>query len=182
MDSKKEIRTSKFLSLVLRHRPEEIGLVLDHEGWANVKELLDKINSKAFPLAWDELIYVVNNNTKKRFTFSENLEKIRANQGHSIEVDLQLRPIVPPKLLYHGTKVSNVPSILLEGILKKDRQYVHLSSDPNTAYSIGNRHGKAIVLEVSSLQMHKNGTEFYLSKNGIWLTELVAPQYIRLPR
>ena len=171
---------SKFLSLVLRHQPEKIGLVLDEYGWASTGELIEKINSNGFSITLELLTYIVDTNNKKRFSFSENGSRIRANQGHSLEIDLKLEPAIPPKLLYHGTGIRSVESILVSGLIKMSRQHVHLSGDKEAAIIVGQRHGKPAVFRIDSGQMQTEGYVFYLSENKIWLTEHVPPEYLQL--
>lgn len=178
MTNKHQIKASKFLSLVLRHKPDSIGLTLDDNGWANTQDLLDKINSSDFNLTFDELKTVVENNDKKRFLFSADFAKIRANQGHSIKVDLELTEKAPPENLYHGTADKNLKSINEKGLIKGQRNHVHLSADKETAYKVGQRYGKPIVLIVKSGQMHENGIKFFQSENGVWLTDSVNTEFI----
>ena len=174
MTDKERNSISKFLSLLLRHKPEQIGLQLDKEGWADVQELLSKIE-----ITFEHLQEIVHLNDKKRFIFSEDLSKIRANQGHTINVELNLQPVTPPEILYHGTAEKNIASILEKGILKQERHHVYLSDNIETAISVGKRYGKPVVFEVVALEMHTAGHEFYLSENNVWLTEYVPPLYIR---
>lgn len=174
------IRISKFLSLVLRHNPGKIGLALDPNGWADVDELLQKANRSGFRFDRQTLEKVVTENDKKRFAFSLDGRKIRASQGHSIQVDLQLEPVSPPDVLYHGTAERFKASILEKGLRPGNRQYVHLSKDIETAIKVGSRHGKPIVLIVDTRIMEKDGLAFYLSDNGIWLTEYVPVKYLSL--
>lgn len=173
MTEKEKNKTSKFLSLVLRHKPEEIGLVLDVNGWANVEELLQKIDLK-----FEDLQKIVTTNNKKRFTFSDDLSKIRANQGHSINVDLELSEITPPEILFHGTAEKNMYSILKNGLLKKDRNHVHLSTEIETATKVGIRYGKPVILKIDALKMYQEGYKFYLSQNNVWLTDFVPKKFI----
>jgi putative RNA 2'-phosphotransferase len=173
------VKVSKFLSLVLRHKPEQIGLKLNAEGWASVRQLLRACNAHGFPLSYEELEEVVAANDKKRFSFNPNGQLIRANQGHSVNVELGYKPIEPPEVLYHGTADRFLNSIKREGIVKGRRHHVHLSKDISTATKVGQRHGKVIVLEVDSRRMQIDGHNFYLSENGVWLTEYVQPEYIR---
>ena len=162
------------MSLVLRHRPEKIGLRLDKNGWADVQELISKMN-----INFQELEYVVENNDKKRFSFNDDKTKIRANQGHSLKnVDLELKNIQPPEFLYHGTVGKFMSAIKDSGLLKMNRQHVHLSKDRETAIKVGSRRGKAIILSIRAGEMYKNGVEFYCSKNGVWLTDHVPVEYI----
>lgn len=169
---------SKFMSLVLRHRPGQIGLQLDEEGWADVNELIEKINAAGAGLTPGILDTVVTTNDKKRFAFNDDKTRIRASQGHSVSVDLGLEPLIPPPLLYHGTAEKNRDSIFNSGILKGKRTHVHLSADIPTAQQVGSRHGKPVVLVIDAEAMHKAGLPFYLSANGVWLTGFVAPIYI----
>lgn len=181
MTNKEQLKTSKFLSLVLRHKPDTIGLTLDKNGWVDTKELLDKVNIKGFHLSMDELRTVVDKNDKKRFTFSKDFSKIRANQGHSIKVDLELTNKIPPVNLYHGTAERNLKSIKEKGLQKGQRHHVHLSFDKETAHNVGQRYGKPIILTIKSGQMHNQGIIFYQSVNGVWLTEFVSPNFIEFP-
>jgi putative RNA 2'-phosphotransferase len=170
---------SKFLSLILRHRPEVIGIALDENGWANVEELLDNIKQSGKDVDLEQLKEVVASNDKQRFTFDEKYQMIRANQGHSIPVKLEMPAIQPPSILYHGTAKKNIPSILEKGILKGSRQHVHLSSDQDTAVKVGQRYGKPVVLKIKTGKMYAEGCLFFLSKNGVWLTDFVPSKYIQ---
>lgn len=170
---KKRTQTSKFLSLILRHSPETVGIKLDKNGWADVDELLEKIN-----LDFETLDDIVETNDKKRFSFNEDLTKIRANQGHSINIDLELKPIEPPHNLYHGTIANFLRSIAKEGLTKQNRQYVHLSKDTETAKKVGMRRGKPIILAIRAEEMYEKGYKFYLSENGVWLTDHVPAKFI----
>lgn len=171
---------SKFLSLVLRHQPQLIELELDENGWVSVDELLDKANKngKGIQVDFEKLKEIVANNDKQRFTFNETFDRIRANQGHSLEVDLALEPQVPPDVLYHGTAQQNIEAIKKEGLKRQNRQHVHLSSNTETALKVGARHGRPIVLHIKAGEMQQKGEIFYLSKNGVWLVDKVLPQYI----
>jgi putative RNA 2'-phosphotransferase len=177
---KENINISKFLSLVLRHKPETIGLMLDDNGWADTKILIEKLSKYGFQITEDILIHVVDTNTKKRFSFNEFKTKIRANQGHSIEVELHLKETEPPQLLYHGTSEKSIHSILATGLDKKSRNHVHLSRDIETAIQVGRRHGRPKVFIVSSGQMKREGFQFYLSDNDVWLTDNVPSKYLKL--
>jgi putative RNA 2'-phosphotransferase len=174
-------QTSRFLSLVLRHKPEAIGLRLDAQGWAEVDELIRLVNLHGKPLTRELLERVVSENDKKRFAFSEDGKRIRASQGHSVEVDLALSPTSPPKLLYHGTATRFLDSIRATGLHSANRQHVHLSRDIETATKVGLRHGKPAILTIRAGAMHAAGHVFYLSANGVWLTELVPVDFIEFP-
>ncbi|MEM1325775.1 MAG: RNA 2'-phosphotransferase [Bacteroidota bacterium] len=178
MNDKQIKRTSKFLSLILRHRPEVIGIELDENGWANIDELIQKMNAKDANVNLDILHTVVATNNKKRFTFNDDQTKIRASQGHSIGVDLDLTPQTPPTILYHGTAQQFVDNIQQQGLKKMNRQHVHLSADLATASQVGQRHGKLFIFEVAAAQMEQDGFTFYLSENGVWLTEAVPARYL----
>jgi putative RNA 2'-phosphotransferase len=169
---------SKYLSLILRHKPETIGLSLDANGWAQVDELLAKSLLHKVPLTLDKLRQLVETNNKKRFVFSSNGQQIRASQGHSIAVDLQLNEAVPPARLYHGTALLNIGSIKTQGLLKGQRHHVHLSTDQHTANSVGQRYGKPVVLGVDAEHMYKEGFTFYCSDNGVWLVDHVPARYL----
>ena len=171
-------RISKFLSLVLRHRPEKIGLRLDEQGWAEVNPLIEKLNAHGLMVTRRILEEVVATNPKKRFSFNEDQTKIRANQGHSIQIDHGFTAVEPPEILFHGTAQKFLKSILTTGIQKRNRHHVHLSADLPTATNVGQRHGKVVILQVRALEMHKAGAEFYLSENGVWLTDEVPVDFI----
>lgn len=174
MNDKELIKKSKFLSLILRHQPEKIGLKLDKEGWANKQELCRLSN-----ITYEELDEVVEKNNKKRFEYSIYRDKIRACQGHSVKIDLNLEPKEPPTYLYHGTSDKFAEAIKKEGLKAKNRNHVHLSVDRETAIKVGQRHGgKTIILKVKAEEYHKDGAEFYLSNNGVWLTKEVPYKYI----
>lgn len=178
MNEKHKKNISKFLSLVLRHQPEIINLNLDENGWADVKELQEKFAKKNQDFTLKDLDEIVETNDKKRFIFNEDKTKIRANQGHSIAIDLALKPQLPPEFLYHGTAQANVDSILGNGIEKRSRQHVHLSSDKETATKVGMRHGKPVILTIQTGKMSEDGIIFYLSENHVWLTDFIDPKYI----
>jgi putative RNA 2'-phosphotransferase len=181
MNSKKEVvRISRFLSLVLRHQPQAINLTLDENGWASVPELLNKLNAEGFIVDFDGLQQVVETNTKKRFAFNEDKTMIRASQGHSIMVDLGFEKKEPPAVLYHGTAAINSAAISKGGLLKQSRLHVHLSADMETALKVGQRHGRPVVFEVSAKEMYQQGYGFYLSENGVWLTDFVPADFLRL--
>lgn len=171
---------SKFLSFVLRHKPDAIDLKLDENGWANIDELIEKSSKeKAFPKLTKPLICrVVENNKKKRFAISEDGVCIRANQGHSIKVNLELQPQQPPEFLFHGTASRFLKSILAEGLKAGKRQHVHLSADMETAEEVGKRYGKPVILKIDTQAMDKKGYQFFLSENGVWLTDFVPMEFI----
>jgi putative RNA 2'-phosphotransferase len=178
--SEKEVtKISKLLSLVLRHKPETISIVLDENGWTNVNMLLEKMSAEGLRLDREELNFIVATNSKKRFAFNDTGDKIRASQGHSIDVELNYEPAAPPGILYHGTASHNVNSILSIGLEKRNRQHVHLSKDVSTALTVGQRHGKPIIFEVRTGEMHEDGFIFYLSENGVWLTDNVPAKYLQ---
>jgi ribonuclease Z len=174
-------RTSKFLSQILRHRPEKIGLTLDANGWAEVSELLEKSAASGTPISPELLRQVVENNDKQRYSFSPDGRRIRANQGHSISIDLGLKAQAPPEILYHGTAEPSLAAIRKSGLLPMRRQHVHLSREVETAQKVGGRHGKAVVLEVLAGEMHRRGHTFFCSDNGVWLTEGVPTGCIVFP-
>lgn len=167
--------TSKFLSLILRHKPQIVGLELDEHGWAEVDELISRV--KNLDLA--TLEQIVATDEKQRYSFSADKKLIRANQGHSIPVDVELEQLKPPEILYHGTSENFAASIKLQGLLKKSRLYVHLSGDIETATKVGRRHGKPKIFLVESLKMFGDGYKFFRSVNGVWLTEHVPAVYLR---
>lgn len=169
---------SKFLSFVLRHRPDSIGISLDSQGWVSVDELLAKSEAAGTYFTREELLHVVSTSDKKRFSLSPDARRIRAAQGHSVTVDLGLIPREPPAILYHGTATRCVVSILVEGLKPKSRQQVHLSADEATAQRVGERHGKPTILKVDALNMHRQGFKFFLSDNGVWLTDQVPPAFL----
>jgi len=180
MNEKTAKSVSKFLSLVLRHSPETIGLKLDENGWADVEELILKCNKNGSQnqMTSELLDYVVENNDKKRFAFNEDKTKIRASQGHSISVELNLIETEPSEYLYHGTVAKFLDNIKKEGLQKMSRQHVHLSKDRETAIKVGSRRGVAQILTVRSGEMFKDGFKFYLSENNVWLTDEVPAKYI----
>jgi putative RNA 2'-phosphotransferase len=181
MNDKQCEKISKFLSLVLRHKPREIGIVLDESGWVEVKTLLEAMGRHGRGVTRAELEEVVATNDKKRFAFSEDGLRIRASQGHSVEVDLGLTPSVPPEVLLHGTATRFLEAIRVEGLKPMSRQHVHLHEDRATAEQVGMRHGKPALLEVRAGEMHRAGRLFYCSANGVWLTEAVPVAFIVFP-
>lgn len=168
---------SKYISLILRHKPEVIGITLDEHGWAKVDELLEGV-SKTHALSRAELEVIVREDEKQRYSFNADRSKIRANQGHSIQVDVELEEKEPPAVLYHGSAEKYAASIAQSGLLPKNRLYVHLSSDEATAVKVGSRHGKPIVYRIRCDEMIQDGYTFYYSKNGIWLVGNVPYRYM----
>lgn len=176
---KKMEETSKFLSFVLRHRPEAIGLELNYNGWVTIDDLVSKANASGMiSLTHTVVEEVVESNDKKRFSISEDGRRVRANQGHSLKVDLELKAAVPPVILFHGTATRFLDSILSKGLTSMQRNHVHLSSDANTALSIGKRHGKPVVLQISAGQMSHQGYKFHVSTNKVWLVKAVPPAFL----
>lgn len=174
-----QVRISKTLSYWLRHRPDEAGLTLDAQGWASVDEVLAALAAAGLPGDIDALLTVVEQSDKQRFELSADLSRIRARQGHSVSVELDLTPTAPPAVLYHGTVERFLDAILAEGLSKMRRHHVHLSPDLETAQRVGARRGKAIILEVNALAMHSDGSAFYVTENKVWLTDAVPPRYLR---
>ena len=175
------MRTSKFLSLVLRHRPDTIGVTLGQAGWITIDRLLEALAKYGRPVTRSELDIIVAENDKQRFIIDRSADRIRANQGHSIDVDLGLPESVPPVVLYHGTPIRNLQAIEADGLRKQGRHAVHLSADAKTAHRVGARRGAHAVLEVDAAGMHRDGHRFTLSVNGVWLTESVPACYLRAP-
>ena len=169
---------SKLISLVLRHHPEKLGLTLDDHGWADTKALIRAINAIQ-PFDMEQLEIIVQTDNKQRYSFSPDKARIRANQGHSISVDLELMPRTPPVVLWHGTGDRFVSAIMREGLKPMGWQYVHLSADPDTAMKVGRRHGRPVLFTVDTTRMAGDGLLFYRSENGVWLTDSVPPQYLK---
>jgi len=178
MNENREKKISKSLSYWLRHNPEQIGIELNEGGWTNIDILIENAKSK-IDFDFDDLKYVVNNNDKKRFSISEDLIMIRANQGHSVSVDLKLDEVIPPQILYHGAPVGVVDIIMREGLKKMSRHHVHLSPDKETAAIVGSRRGKFTILEVEAMRMRADGYKIYKSENGVYLTDEVPVKYIK---
>ena len=176
--SKNDVKLGKFLSLVLRHNPQAAGITLDEHGWADVQELLSGVRHSGRQIDIETLERIVRENNKQRYSFNADHTKIRANQGHSLQVDVELTAVKPPRYLYHGTATRFLVAIRQEGIRKMSRQYVHLSSDFQTAMEVGRRHGSPVVLTIHAEAMAQDGVIFYQSKNGVWLCEYVAPEYL----
>lgn len=171
---------SVFISLILRHKPEIINIKLDCEGWASVNELITGINELGRNIDITTLEEIVRTDDKNRYSFNQDKTKIRANQGHSVNVKVDLKEIAPPEVLYHGTASRFLNSILEKGILKGSRLYVHLSKDIKTALSVGKRHGSPIILKVNAKDMYSDDHKFYLSENGVWLCDFVPTKYISI--
>jgi putative RNA 2'-phosphotransferase len=171
---------SKLLSLVLRHAPETLGIVLDENGWTSVDELIATAQAAGHPLDHETLRMIVATSDKQRFTISDDGLRIRAAQGHSVEVDLDLHPSAPPPTLFHGTAKQNVDAILAEGLRPGRRRHVHLSPDEETARRVGMRHGTPVIFQVDTGRMHADGQIFWRADNGVWLTTRVAPAYLKL--
>lgn len=169
---------SKFLSLVLRHKPEALPIELDEQGWANLDELIQRMRKKGMNVDETKIQSVVANNDKQRFRLDLANRRIRANQGHSIDIDLALDPSVPPAVLFHGTATRFIDSILEKGLIRGSRQHVHLSLNLETAHKVGSRHGKPTILKIDARAMHQKGFVFYVSENNVWLTDHVPVQYL----
>ena len=175
--SRNDVKLGRFLSLILRHHPEEAGIALDEHGWAEVEELLDGVCSTGRQIDRETLERIVREDNKQRYSFNAEHTKIRANQGHSVQVDVELKKMQPPQYLYHGTATRFLPDIQTDGIKKMNRQYVHLSPDYQTAVAVGGRYGVPVVLRVDTGAMAQNGVTFFRSENGVWLCEYVPPEY-----
>lgn len=173
-------RLSVFISLVLRHKPDAAHITLDEHGWADVEELLKGINETGRKINMEVLENIVSTDRKQRYSFNQDKTLIRANQGHSVPVDVELKEQQPPEFLYHGTAVRFLDSIVNEGLKPMSRLYVHLSKDVETALKVGKRHGKPVVLKICSGEMSKNGYKFFLSENGVWLTKKVDVNYFEV--
>lgn len=170
---------SKYISLILRHKPEVIGITLDEHGWANVQDLIKGV-SKKYPFNMKMLEEIVRTDNKQRYSFNDDKTLIRANQGHSIPVDVELEECKPPTILYHGTADKYVKSINQNGLIPKSRLYVHLSGDLPTAINVGKRHGQPVIYMILSAKMHYDGYKFYKSKNGVWLTKEIPTKYLQM--
>lgn len=181
MNEKDQKRLSKFLSLVLRHQPDVAGLKLDDAGWVTVEDLLAGLARNNRKLSRADLNSIVENNDKKRFEFSDDGQRIRASQGHSVQVELGYQPQTPPETLLHGTVEKFLNSIYEKGLIKGSRQHVHLHDDRQVAIQVGSRRGRPVILEVDAAAMAAAGYEFYCSTNSVWLTDSVPPEFIRFP-
>lgn len=181
MDDSRRVQLSKFLSYVLRHHPEAIGISLDDGGWARVDELLAGAKRIGKHISKKELVQVVERGPKRRFSLGDDHRRVRANYGHSIPIDLDLEPREPPETLFHGTAERNVESIFQLGLKPKGRRFVHLSTDAHAAREVGSRHGEPAVLRIEARRMHETGHDFYQTEAGVWLTEHVPGEYLRRP-
>lgn len=180
LNQKRLAERSRYLAKHLRHRPEQLGIALQPGGWVEVDELLAACRRASFALTRAELIEVVEHNDKHRFGFDASGNRIRANQGHSVEVDLRLSPATPPEVLYHGTGATTLEAILTEGLRPMGRRHVHLSTDSQTALAVGARHGEPVVLGVAAGRMHAEGGVFTCSDNGVWLTDHVPTRHLEV--
>ncbi len=180
MDEKRKTKISKFLSLILRHKPTVVGLTLDENGWISVEKLIKacSVYGRKFSLA--ELKEVVETNDKKRFAFDETGKNIRANQGHSLEIEIEFEEKIPPEILYHGTAEKTVGEIFADGLKKMSRHHVHLSADEETAKKVGARHGKPAIFKIETKKMLAENLKFYVSANGVWLVESVPPEFLEI--
>lgn len=181
MNEKERRNKSKFLSLVLRHKPQTVGIELDEAGWVKVDVLLSALARHGHPISRATLEEVVSTNDKQRFSFSKDGKRIRANQGHSVEVELGYQRATPPEILYHGTPQQFVELIVREGLKKMDRHHVHLHVDVATSTAVGRRRGKPVLLQVRALEMHQAGHEFFVTPNDVWLTDHVPVEYLEFP-
>lgn len=171
---------SKYMSLILRHKPDVIGIELDEHGWANVNDLISGIEKDNHGFNFELLEEIVRSDSKQRYSFNDDKSLIRANQGHSVNVDVELKEKEPPEYLYHGTGEKYVKFINQDGLIPKSRLYVHLSKDIKTVENVGKRHGKEIIYRINSGRMYRNGYKFYLSENGIWLTKEASVKYLEM--
>jgi putative RNA 2'-phosphotransferase len=179
---KDKIEISKFISLLLRHKPEVGNVTLDKNGWCNVNDLIIAVNNRynCDDFSMENLEDIVSTDNKKRYSFNDDKTLIRANQGHSVNVDVNLKECEPPKVLYHGTAKKSVDGIEKYGIKPMSRLYVHLSKDIDTAIKVGSRHGKVVVYKIDIEKMIKDGYKFYISENDVWLTKIVPVEYISM--
>lgn len=180
LSEKETTRLSKLLSLTLRHNPARLGLTLDPQGWVEVETLLAQAQARKVPLTQEKLTYIVETCAKQRFRFSDDQSRIRASQGHSVEVTLGYEPVTPPEFLYHGTAIQKQALIAEQGLKKMSRQQVHLSADVETALVVGRRHGRPVIFLVAAGQMQQDGFLFYRADNGVWLADEVPASYLRI--
>ena len=178
MTGKERRSASKFMSFVLRHHPDVIGLELDKNGWADTHALIEGMKQAKRSVTLEDLKDIVSSCDKQRFKFSDDYTKIRANHGHSVSVDVEMKQLKPPQVLYHGTTTRYLASIKSDGLLAKSRLHVHLSTDQDTAINVGQRHGKPVLLTIDAAKMHEDGFVFLQSVNGIWLTKHVPAMYL----
>ena len=176
--SESDVQLSKYLSLVLRHKPDAIGITLDEAGWVPVSELLDALHRAGRGMSREKLEQIVRGSDKQRFALSDDGSRIRANQGHSVQVELGHEPAEPPEVLFHGTAEKSIASIRREGLQKRSRHHVHLSLTRQTAAAVGSRHGKLVLLEVRAGAMCRDGFAFYRTPNNVWLTDEVPVEYV----
>ena len=181
MTDKEKTRTSKFLSLILRHEPERVGLKLGEAGWVHVNDLLAAVNQHGTTLTLEQLNHIVATCNKKRLAFSDDGQRIRASQGHSVEIDLQYPPQQPPEILYHGTATRFLHAIRQNGLQKMARHDVHLSAETKMTLQVGGRHGKPVLLKIRAGEMHRAGFVFRCSANNVWLVDHVPPLFIEFP-
>ena len=181
MNEKERRKKSKFLSLVLRHQPETIGIELDEAGWVDVDLLMSALTCHNRGMSRETLEEVVRTNDKQRFSFSEDGTRIRANQGHSVDIELGYQPATPPEILFHGTPQQFVDNIAEEGLKKMKRHHVHLHVDVATSTAVGQRRGRPVLLKVRVLDTHQAGHEFFVTPNDVWLTDHVPAKYIDFP-
>ena len=181
MNDKERRKKGKFLSLVLRHQPDTIGIALDEAGWVDVDVLMSALTRHNRRMSRETLEEVVRTNDKQRFSFSQDGTRIRANQGHSVDIALGYQPATPPEILFHGTPQQFVDTIAGEGLKKMKRHHVHLHVDVATSTAVGQRRGKPVLLKVRALAMHQAGHEFYVTPNDVWLTDHVPAEYIEFP-
>ncbi|MGZ3438221.1 MAG: RNA 2'-phosphotransferase [Polyangia bacterium] len=181
MGDRRDVHVSRLLSLVLRHRPDRLGLALDDQGYVDVQLLLESLARHSEPVTREDLERIVRENDKQRFAFDAERRRIRASQGHSAAVNLEYAPVTPPTTLYHGTVARFVDAIRREGLQSRARQFVHLSREVDTATTVGRRRGEPIVLIVRAGEMASEGFEFHVSANGVWLTRHVPPRFITFP-
>ena len=181
MNEKERKKKSKFLSLVLRHQPDRIGIELDEAGWVDVEVLMSALTRHNKGMSRSMLDEVVRTNDKQRFSFNENGTRIRANQGHSVAIELGYEPATPPEILFHGTPQQFVDAIAEQGLKKMNRHHVHLHVDVATSTAVGQRRGKPVLLRIRALDMHQAGHEFFVTPNDVWLTDHVPTEYIEIP-
>jgi putative RNA 2'-phosphotransferase len=181
MNAEERKKKSKFLSLVLRHQPDKIGIKLDQAGWVDVDVLMAALSCHRKGISRATLEEVVRTNDKQRFSFNDDGTRIRANQGHSVEIELGYEPATPPEILFHGTPQQFVEIIAEQGLKKMNRHHVHLHVDVETSTAVGQRRGQPVLLNVRALDMHQAGHEFFVTPNDVWLTDHVPTEFIEFP-